>query len=177
MAVLPIRRFPDPVLKQKAKRVREIDKAMQKLINDMFETMQYARGVGLAAPQIGIGLRLCVIQIPETEEKLVLVNPEIVKRKGSRVVEEGCLSVPGYIGELNRSESVMVKYLDREGKSCRLKGEELLAQALEHEIDHLDGILYLERLESPEKLRELKPEEESTEKSTEMKSEKETVEV
>lgn len=177
MAVLPIRRFPDPVLRQKTRRVREIDKSLEKLIDDMFETTQSASGVGLAAPQIGISLRLCVIELPETREKFVLINPEIIKRKGSRVVEEGCLSVPGYIGELARSESVVVKFMDRDGKSSRLKGEGLLAQALEHEIDHLNGVLYLDRLESPEKLRKLEPEAKIPEKTPATKPEKETVEV
>lgn len=176
MAVLPIRKFPDPVLKQKARRVREIDKALQKLIDDMFETLQDACGVGLAAPQVGISLRLCVIQLPETLEKYVLVNPEMVKRKGSRLVDEGCLSIPGYKGEVNRSESIIVKYWDREGKSTRLKGEELLAQALEHEIDHLNGVLYLDRLESPEKLQRIEPDEKSSAASSSPESEKEPVE-
>lgn len=177
MAVLPIRKFPDPVLKQKARRVRDIDKALQKLIDDMFETLQDASGVGLAAPQIGISLRLCVIQLPDTEEKFVLINPEVIKRKGSRVVEEGCLSIPGYRGEVCRSESILIKCWDRDGKSSRLKGEELLAQALEHEIDHLNGILYLDKLESPEKLQRLEPEEESSEKAAAPESGKKTVEV
>lgn len=176
MAVLPIRKFPDPVLKQKARRVREIDKKLEKLIADMFETLQDASGVGLAAPQVGISLRLCVIQLPETQEQFVLVNPEVVKRKGSRLVDEGCLSIPGYKGEVNRSESIIVKYWDREGKSTRLKGEELLAQALEHEIDHLNGILYLDRLESPEKLQRIEPDEKSSAASSLPESEKEPVE-
>lgn len=177
MAILPIRKFPDPVLKRKAKRVREIDKGLQRLIDDMFETLVIARGVGLAAPQTGISLRLCVIQLPETQERFVLVNPEIIKRKGSRVVEERCLSIPGYRGELNRAESVVVKYMDRDGKSSRLKGEELLAQALEHEIDHLDGILYIDRLESLEKLQKLEPEEETSARISSPEPEKEPAEV
>lgn len=175
MAVLPIRKFPDPVLKQKARRIREVDKTLQKLIDDMFETLQHASGVGLAAPQVGVSLRLCVIQLPETLEKFVLVNPEMIKRKGSRLVNEGCLSIPGYKGELNRSETVIVKYWDGEGKSSRLKGEELLAQALEHEIDHLNGILYLDRLESPEKLQRIEPAQESSEKTPSPESEKRPV--
>lgn len=176
MAVLPIRKVPDPVLRQKARRVREIDKALLKLAEDMFETLQLARGVGLAAPQVGISLRLCVIQLPETAEKFVLINPQIVKRKGMRTVDEGCLSIPGYKGELSRSESVIVKYWDAVGKSCRLKGEELLAQALEHEIDHLNGVLYLDRLETPDKLQRLEPEEQREEKAAASQSDKEPVE-
>ncbi len=176
MAVIPIRKFPDPVLRQKARRVREMDKSLQKLIDDMFETLQHEYGVGLAAPQVGISLRLCVIQLPETLEKFVLVNPEVVKRKGIRLVDEGCLSIPGYKGEVNRSESIVVKYWDREGKSTRLKGEDLLAQALEHEIDHLNGVLYLDRLESPEKLQRIEPEEKSSSVASAPESEKEPVE-
>lgn len=163
MAVLPIKRFPDPVLRQKAKRVREIDKWLQKLIEDMFETLNHVHGVGLAAPQVGISLRLSVIKLPEEKEKIILINPVIIKRKGARLVEEGCLSIPGYKGELTRSEEITVKGWDGEGKALRIKGEGLLAQALEHEIDHLNGTLYIDRLESPEKLTRLEPEEEGKE--------------
>ena len=157
MAVFPIRVFPDPVLKQKAKRVRTIDGSIQKLIGDMIETMHAAPGVGLAAPQVGIPLRVIVIGIPEQEE-ITLINPEIVRRRGERVVNEGCLSVPGYIGELKRAESVTVKGHDQNGKEIRIKAEELLAQALEHEIDHINGVLYIDRLESPDNLRKIEPE-------------------
>lgn len=158
MAVLPIRIVPDPILRRKAKRVRSIDGSIQKLINDMRETMHSASGVGLAAPQVGVPLRVIVIDIPEQEE-ISLVNPEIVRRKGERLVNEGCLSVPGYIGEVKRSESVTVKGRDQTGKEIRIKAEELLAQALEHEINHINGILYIDQLESIDKLRKIEPEE------------------
>ena len=151
MAVANIRLFPDPVLRLKAKRVRSIDGSIHGLIDDMIETMRACSGVGLAAPQIGVSLRVAVIEIPG-EEVITLINPEIIKRMGERVVEEGCLSLPGYKGEIKRSQMVKVKGQDRYGKEIRLKGEELLAQALEHEIDHLNGILYIDRLESPDKL-------------------------
>ena len=157
MAVLPIRIVPDPVLRQKAKRVRSINGSIQKLINDMRETMHSASGVGLAAPQVGVPLRVIVIDIPEQEE-LSLVNPEIVRTKGERLVNEGCLSVPGYIGEVKRAESVTVKGRDQHGKDVRIKADELLAQALEHEIDHLNGTLYIDHLESPDKLYQIEPE-------------------
>lgn len=154
MAVLPIRIVPDPILRQKAKRVRYIDGSINKLIADMRETMQSALGVGLAAPQVGIPLRVIVISIPEQEE-IALINPEIVRKKGERLVDEGCLSVPGYIGEVKRAESVTVKGLDQNGKEIRIKADELLAQALEHEINHINGILYIDQLESIDKLRKI----------------------
>jgi peptide deformylase len=151
MAVRPIRMMPDPVLRQKAKRVTSIDDSIQHLVDDMIETMRAASGVGLAATQVGVPLRVAVIEIPG-EDVITLVNPEIVERQGERIITEGCLSVPGYQGELKRSVCVKVKAKNRHGRVFRVKGEELLAQALEHEIDHLDGVLYVDRLESPEKL-------------------------
>lgn len=157
MAVLSIRRIPDPVLRQKAKRVGIIDKSLQRLINDMIETMHAAPGVGLAAPQVGVPLRIVVIGIPD-EKDIVLVNPEIVRRSGERVIDEGCLSLPGYIGQVKRSETVTVKGLNAEGKEIRLKGHDLLAQAIEHEIDHLNGVLYIDRLEGMDRPRKLTPE-------------------
>lgn len=159
MAVLPIRTLPDPVLKQKAKRVRTIDGSIRKLIRDMIETMHAEPGrVGLAAPQVGIPLRIIVIGIPE-EEDIAIINPEIVRRRGERLIDEGCLSVPGYFGQIKRAESVTVKGRDQNGKEIRIKAEGLLAQALEHEIDHLNGLLYLDHLESMEQLRKIEPEE------------------
>lgn len=152
MAVRNIRIHPDPVLRQKAKRVTEIDPSIQKLIDDMVETMKAAPGVGLAATQVGVPLRVIVAEIPESKGVLVLVNPQVVKRGGERVCEEGCLSIPGYKGEVTRCEWVKVKGLDRSGKEVRVKGEEFLAQILEHEIDHLNGILYIDRMESKDKL-------------------------
>jgi peptide deformylase len=156
MAVLPIRVAPDPVLTQKAKRVRNIDGSIHKLVKDMLETMHDAPGVGLAAPQVGVPLRVIVIGIPEQED-FALINPEVVKTKGERVVSEGCLSIPGYVGQLKRSESVTVKGRDPSGKEVRIKAVELLAQALEHEIDHVNGILYTDRLESEDDLKKIEP--------------------
>lgn len=159
MAVLPIHTLPDPVLKQKAKRVRTIDGSIRKLIRDMIETMRSEPGrVGLAAPQIGIPLRVIVIGIPE-EEDIAIINPEIVRRRGERLLDEGCLSVPGYFGQIKRAESVTVKGRDQNGKEIRIKADGLLAQALEHEIDHLNGVIYLDHLESMEQLRKIEPEE------------------
>jgi peptide deformylase len=162
MAVLEIRTFPDPVLKQKAKRVGTIDGSVKKLIADMLETVHAAPGrAGLAAPQVGVSLRVCVISAPEEEggeeKDIVLVNPVLVRKSGERELEEGCLSLPGYYGEIVRAETVTVKGLDRKGKETRIKGEGLLAQALEHELDHLNGVLYIDRLESSEKLHKVEP--------------------
>ncbi len=158
MAVLPIRTLPDPLLRQKAKRVKAIDGSIQKLIANMLETVRADPGrAALAAPQVGSSLRVIVIDIPDAEN-IVLINPQIVKRSGERSVTEGCLSVPGYYGEIKRAEQVTVKGRDAGGKEIRIKAEDLLAQALEHEIDHLNGTLYIDYLESPEKLHKVEDE-------------------
>jgi peptide deformylase len=128
-----------------------IDGSIQKLIDDMVETMQQANGVGLAAPQVGVSLRVVVLQMPD-DEPMAIINPKIVKRSGEQELTEGCLSIPGYSGEVKRSVSVTVKGQDRHGKAIRLKATGLLAQALEHELNHLDGILYVDHVESQEKL-------------------------
>jgi len=112
--------------------------------------------VGLAAPQVGVSLRVTIISLPD-EEDIILINAEIVRRKGQRLVSEGCLSIPGYVGQVYRSESVTAKGLDLKGKEIRIKGEGLLSQALEHEIDHLNGVLYIDHLESPDSLRKIEP--------------------
>jgi peptide deformylase len=137
--------------------VTATDSSIQRLIDDMIETMQQASGVGLAAPQIGVPLRVVVIQLPD-EEPVALINPEMVKRSGEREVVEGCLSVPGYAGDIKRSVSVTVKARDRQGKSVRIKASGLMAQALEHELDHLNGVLFVDHVESPEKLRRVETE-------------------
>ena len=156
MAVRRICCLPEPVLRQKAKKVPVIDHSLQRLIDDMVETMRQANGVGLAAPQVGVSLRVAVLQMPE-EEPFAIINPEIVKSSGEMEVGEGCLSVPGYQGELKRSASVTVKGLNREGGKIRIKAAGLLAQALQHEIDHLNGILYIDHIESEDKLYKLEP--------------------
>ena len=158
MAILPIRVLPDPILRQKSKRVKVIDGSIQKLVENMIETMHLASGVGLAAPQVGVLQRVIVIEVPG-DENIVLINPQMVRRKGERLVIEGCLSIPGYVGEIKRAESVTVKGCDRNGKEIRVKGEELLAQVLEHEMDHLNGVLYVDHVDSPEKLGKIEPEE------------------
>ena len=162
MAVFPIILYTNPSLRQRSKRVRNIDGSIQRLIDDMVETLHEARGVGLAAPQIGAPLRVIVIELPG-EETLVLVNPQIVRRSGERTVGEGCLSIPGYRGEIKRFTKVTAKGLDRRGREVRIRGEELMAQALEHEIDHLNGVLYVDYLESMEKLSKVEAEGEAPE--------------
>ncbi len=159
MATLPIRTVPDPILREKTKRIKTIDASVKRLIADMRETLHAEDGrAGLAAPQAGSSLRIAVISVPEYEDDIVLINPEIVRRKGQRIVTEGCLSIPGYFGELARAESVTAKALNIDGKEFRIKAEGLLAQALEHEIDHLDGILYIDRLDSPDNFWKASPE-------------------
>ncbi len=161
MAVLPILEFPHRLLRTKAKRVRKIDKSIHRLVEAMLETMADAQGVGLAANQVGVLRRVIVIQLPE-EEPRVYINPEIVHREGERDVVEGCLSVPGYRGTITRSLWLKLKGLDRTSKLVRLRADGLLAQALEHEIDHLNGILFMDHLKSHQELEKVQPEVEET---------------
>ena len=148
MTVFPIKTLPEPVLKQKAKKVSTIDASIRKLVADMQETLHAEDGrVGLAAPQIGVSLRVVVIGLP-FEDDLIMINPEIVKKRGERRVSEGCLSLPGYMGELSRAETVTAKWKDLDGKEVRMKAEDLLAQAIEHEIDHLNGKLFIDHISS-----------------------------
>src|ERR1700730_9797278 len=154
--IRPILVVGHPVLRQKAKRVSQIDRAIQKLIDDMIETMKVAPGVGLAAPQVGVPLRLAVIDVDDTIT--VIVNPEIVKSFGEVELDEGCLSVPGFWGRLSRAERVSVKALDRNGKELRIRDAEgLLAQALQHEINHLDAKLYIDCMETLDSLQRSEP--------------------
>ena len=152
VTVLRMRILPDPILRQMAKKVGKIPLSMKKFSEDMIETMHAEEGVGLAANQVGALQKVAVIQLPEWEEALVLINPEIVKQEGEREIEEGCLSIPGYRGLVKRSERVRARARGLDGKVIRINADELLAQALEHEIDHLNGVLYIDRLVSPEKI-------------------------
>lgn len=149
MAALKILTSPNPILRNKSVRVPEIDRSIVRLVNDMIETMHVEGGVGLAAPQVGKNIRLIVLQMPD-EEPFALINPEIVKREGEREIMEACLSIPGYEGLVRRSINVTAKGTDENGKRLKIKASGLLAQALEHEIDHLDGILYPDRIENEE---------------------------
>jgi len=152
VAILEMRLLPDPILRKQAKKVPKVTPQLKKLVENMVETMRDQRGVGLAANQVGSLQKVAVIETPEMEEPLVLINPEVMKAEGEREVEEGCLSVPGYRGLVNRSEKVRVKAMGLDGKIYRLNADELLSQALEHEIDHLNGILYIDHLVSHESL-------------------------
>ncbi len=147
MALLPILRFPDPRLKKVATVVREIDESIKRLARDMAETMYEAPGIGLAATQVDAHKRVVVIDVSEArDELLTLVNPEIIERAGTQVCEEGCLSVPGIYDNVERAESVVVQYLDLNGEARRIEAHGLLAVCLQHEIDHLDGKVFVEHL-------------------------------
>jgi peptide deformylase len=158
MAIHKVITSENPILRQKAKKVHHFDASMQKLVDDMFETMHAAHGVGLAAPQIALSVRLFVAEYEEN--KLALFNPEIIKAEGEELGTEGCLSIPGYAGDnIRRATSIVVKGQDVRGKPVRVRAEGWYARVLQHEIDHLDGILFLDRLDRPEDLREVSAEE------------------
>ena len=158
MTVLPLVMLPNPLLRTKAKKIRQIDDSIVRLAEDMTETMRFHNGIGLAANQVGVLKRVVVIEVPDDSLR-VLVNPEIIRKYGEREVEEGCLSVPGYRGLVTRSIWVKARSLSIEGEELRIKAEGLLAQALEHEIDHLNGIVYVDHLKQHEDLWKLEPEE------------------
>ena len=159
MAILPLVTMDNPILHQKAKRVRTISDSIQKLIDDMIETMRHAEGAGLAAPQVGVPLQVVVIEALE-EDEITLINPELVKSSGEYEVTEGCLSLPGYKGEVTRWESVTVKCRDRHGKQVRLKADGMLAHVLQHEIDHINGVVFVDHLESRDMLTRIQPNDE-----------------
>ena len=150
MAIRPILTAAEPVLRERTKRVSRYDASLHRLLDDMLETMRDAPGVGLAANQIGVPLRVAVIEIDERVTELV--NPEIVRSAGEQLDWEGCLSIPGYVAEVTRAEKVTVKARDRHGKEFRVRGTELLARALQHELDHLNGSLYIDLLDSLDEL-------------------------
>jgi peptide deformylase len=150
MVIRRILTAEEPILRERAKKVSSFDASLHRLLDDMLETMRDAPGVGLAANQIGVGLQVAVIEV---EDKVTeLINPQIVRASGEMIDWEGCLSIPGFVAEVKRSAKVTVKARDRFGKEFRVKGEELFARALQHEIDHLNGVLYIDYLESLEEL-------------------------
>ena len=175
MAVLEIIMVPDPVLRAKAKKVSKVTPSVQKLLDDMTETMREAPGVGLAGPQVGALQRLIVVEVVKDEEYpemqygfFQLVNPEIVRI--SKEIEEGtegCLSIPGFTAEVERFAAVEVRALDRSGKAVKLRARGFLARVLQHEIDHLDGVLYLDRITGPDKLHKI-PDKEDMQAETDM---------
>lgn len=147
MALLPILRFPDPRLRKVAAPVTNIDDGIRRLAADMAETMYEAPGIGLAATQVDVHQRLIVIDVSETKnELLVLINPEIVADEGEQLGEEGCLSVPGIFDKVERAERVTVRYLDLEGKERTLAADGLLAVCIQHEMDHLQGKVFVDHL-------------------------------
>ncbi len=149
MAVLPIRIYPDPVLRARCREVASCDAGFRKLAADMVETMHAAPGVGLAAPQIGVDLRLAVIDLSVGEDPkqvYVIVNPEIIRRTGSEVAEEGCLSLPGITDKVDRPTHVTVRAMDLDGNPFQIEADDWLARAFCHEIDHLDGVLFTDHL-------------------------------
>jgi peptide deformylase len=165
VALRNIREIGDPILNQRAKEVREMTPNLRALVEDMVETMRHANGVGLAAPQVGVLKRLVVIECEEGELH-VLINPEIVERDGEQTGYEGCLSVPGKTGIVTRPNHVKVKALNENMEPVTVEGEELLARALCHELDHLDGHLYTEMAEelyTNEELEEMQAEEDEDE--------------
>ncbi len=175
MAVLPLKVVPDPVLRQKAKRVKVIDASIRRLAEDMVDTMRHHEGVGLAANQVGVLKRVITIEVPE-EPVRVLINPEIIKREGERELEEGCLSIPEYRGLVTRALWVRAKALELGGTEVRIRAEGILAQALEHEIDHLNGILYIDHLKRHEDLWKLEPQEQEASQEEEALDSEEAVE-
>ena len=156
MAILDVLTYPDPLLARTAEPVKIIDSKIKKLVDDMAETMYAAPGVGLAATQVSILLRLMVIDVSEEKNQLrVFINPEIIKKEGTAVNEEGCLSVPGFYDKVERAETVMVTALDRDGQRFTINASGMLAVCIQHEIDHLDGKVFVEYL-SPLKSNRIK---------------------
>lgn len=146
MAIRQVRLETDEILRKKAKEVDEVDDRIREILDDMLETMYEYNGVGLAGPQIGILKRIIVIDLYDGSKPLKLVNPRIIKQKGEQEVDEGCLSFPNEFAKLIRPAEVIVEALNENGKKVKIKGEGLLAQALAHEIDHLDGILFVDKM-------------------------------
>lgn len=146
---LEIVKYPDPVLERPAERVNEFNDELRKFVDDMFESMYAAKGIGLAAPQVGVSKRLTVIDLSfkeRPEDKIVLINPEIILREGKQYEEEGCLSLPEIREKVSRAAKVTVRAQDLDGNWFEMDGTELLARAFQHEIDHLDGILFFRRV-------------------------------
>ena len=154
MAKLKILEFPDPRLRTKATPVKTVDDSLRVLIGDMFETMYAAPGIGLAATQVDVHKRLLVTDVSaDKSEPHVLINPEILEKDGVTVTDEGCLSVPGYYEEVERAEHIRVRFLDRAGEETEMEANGLLAVCIQHEIDHLDGKLFVDYLSEAKRLR------------------------
>ena len=146
MAIRNLRLEGDPILYKKSREVEKIDEKIQELIDDMIETMHKYNGVGLAAVQVGILKRVVVIDLYDDKGPIVLINPKIIKTKGEQEVEEGCLSFPNKFAKIVRPAEVVAEYTDRNGKKVKVKAKELLAQAISHELDHLEGELFIDKI-------------------------------
>lgn len=146
MAIRNLRLDGDEILLKKSREVEVIDERIQELIDDMIETMHKYNGVGLAAVQVGILKRIVVIDLYDDNGPIVLINPKIIKTKGEQEVEEGCLSFPNQFAKIIRPAEVVAEYTDRDGKRMKVKAKELLAQAISHELDHLDGIVFVDKI-------------------------------
>ena len=154
MAKLKILEFPDPRLRTKASPVETVDDELRQLIGDMFETMYAAPGIGLAATQVDVHQRLLVADVsPDKSEPHVLINPDIIEKDGVTATDEGCLSVPGYYEEVKRAEHILVRFLDRNGEQQEMEAEGLLAVCIQHEMDHLDGKLFVDYLSETKRQR------------------------
>jgi peptide deformylase len=165
MAILHIVQEGDPRLRQRTAKIRTVDARLRKLAADMHETMDAAPGVGLAGPQVGVMERIIVVHVPgdyigehEEDVRYTLINPEIVRAVGEKSDVEGCLSIPGWIGDVPRYTSIVVRALDLDGNQIRVKAKEWVARVLQHEIDHLDGILFLDRVVDRSTIRQTEPE-------------------
>jgi peptide deformylase len=163
MAIREILVNGHPLLRKKAKEIKRMTPEVRMLCEDLLETMRAAPGVGLAANQIGALHRVVAVELPEDEDEplsgkaFCLINPIVAGASGSQIGNEGCLSVPGYVGEVDRHERIVVKALAENGRPVRLKADGFFARVLQHEIDHLDGVLYIDRLTSPDKLYKVEP--------------------
>lgn len=147
MAILDIKVYPDKILKKKAVAIQKIGKEERRLSHDMIETMRYANGVGLAAPQIGVSKRIIVVEDAEGRgSPTVFINPRILKKKGRSSFCEGCLSVPGVTSDIIRPESIVLEALDLDGKLLKIEAAGIFARVIQHEIDHLDGVLFIDRV-------------------------------
>lgn len=156
MAIFPIRTFGDPVLRTPARQVAKIDEKIRKLVDDMIETMYDAPGVGLAAPQIGVGLRVAVFDTGDGAGARTMINPELLETEGEWEFEEGCLSVPGYWWTITRPAYAKIRALDETGEEVVYEGDELMGRVLQHEYQHLDGVLILDQLGRRERKKVLK---------------------
>lgn len=147
MARRVIVQHPDPVLREKAVQVRKINANVNKLLDDMLETMIDAEGIGLAAPQVGVSKRIAIVQLNEDEELIEMINPEIIEKQGEQFGPEGCLSMPNLLGEVRRYQQIKIKALNRDGNEFELDALDLLSRAIQHEIDHLNGVLFTDLAE------------------------------